>query len=328
MPSPERTGRRALVTGAAGFIGSALCEALVADGWRVTGVDAFIDSGPRAEREANLGGLADDPRFDLVEADLVTAPLEAMVAAADVVAHLAGRPGVRTSFGDGFAPCLRDNLTATQRVLEAAVAAGTGRVVWASSSSVYGDAGPGAADEHATPLQPRSPYAVSKRACEDLAAIARARGLDVVGLRYFTVYGPRQRRDMALRRMCEALCGGPGFTLLGDGRQVRDMTHVDDVVDATVRAMTATAPGPLYNVGGGEPVTLGEVITTLEGIAGTPLPLRRAPAARGDVAATRAGTGRARAELGWTPRVDLVDGLAGQLAWVRARGREPVAAPA
>ncbi len=328
MPSPDATGRRALVTGAAGFIGSTLCEALVADGWRVTGVDAFIDSGPRAEREANLAGLADDPRFDLVEADLATAPLDDLVASADVVAHLAGRPGVRSSFGAGFAPCLRDNLTATQRVLEAAAAAGTRRVVWASSSSVYGDAGPGAADEHATPLQPRSPYGVSKRACEDLAAIARARGLDVVGLRYFTVYGPRQRPDMAVRRMCEALCGGPGFTLLGDGAQVRDMTHVEDVVDATLRAMAASAPGPVYNVGGGEPVTLGEVITTLEGIAGMPLPRRRAPAARGDVARTRAGTGRARAELGWVPRVDLVDGLAGQLGWVRARTREPMAATA
>jgi nucleoside-diphosphate-sugar epimerase len=326
MPWPDHRAGHALVTGAAGFIGSALCEALVAEGWRVTGVDAFIDSGPRAEREAHLAGLGDEPRFDLVEADLADAPLGDLVAGADVVAHLAGRPGVRSSFGDGFAPCLRDNLTATQRILEAALEAGTRRVVWASSSSVYGDAGAAPADEHDTPLRPRSPYGVSKRACEDLAAIARTRGLDVVGLRYFTVYGPRQRPDMALRRMCEALCGGPGFTLLGDGAQVRDMTHVHDVVDATLRAMTAAAPAPVYNVGGGAPVALGEVIATLEAIAGAPLPLRRAPAARGDVARTSAGTGRARADLGWSPRVGLAEGLAGELAWVRARARVAAAA--
>ncbi len=321
MRWPERARRRALVTGAAGFIGSALSEALVADGWSVTGVDAFTGAGPRAEREDHLAALAGEPRFDLVEADLAAAPLEGLVRGADVVAHLAGRPGVRSSFGPGVAPCLRDNVIATGRLLRAAVAAGGRRVVWASSSSVYGDLAAGAADEHATPLRPRSPYAAGKRACEDLAAIARARGLDVVGLRLFTVYGPRQRPDMALRRMCEALCGGPPFTLLGDGAQARDMTHVDDVVEAVVRAMTAHAPGPVYNVGGGDPVALADVIAALEEIAGVPLPMRRAPAARGDVARTSAAIARARADLGWRPRVGLAEGLAGELAWVRSRAR-------
>jgi len=325
MPWPDAARPRAVVTGAAGFIGSTLCEALVADGWSVTGVDAFIDSGPRAERESHLTGLAGEPRFDLVEADLADDPLADVFAGAAVVAHLAGRPGVRASFGDGFTPCLRDNVLATQRVLDAAVAADAPRVVWASSSSVYGDVGPGAAGEDA-PLMPRSPYGVTKRACEDLAALARRRGLDVVGLRYFTVYGPRQRSDMAIRRMCEALCDGPAFTLMGDGAQVRDMTHVEDVVEATLRAMTAPRTGAVYNIGGGSPVTLRDVITALEAVAGVPLPLVAAPVAQGDVTRTAADTSRARDDLGWRPSVGLADGLVGELAWVRARAAVRAAA--
>lgn len=323
MPSPERP--RAVVTGCAGFIGSSLCEALVADGWRVGGVDAFRDTVPRAEREGNLEALARDPRFDLVEADLLDVDLPALVAGADAVVHLAGRPGVRGSFGDGVAAHLRDNVAATRRVLEASRTGRVGRVVWASSSSVYGDVGRGAARED-RPLDPRSPYAATKRRCEAMAAHARRRGLDVVGLRYFTVYGPRQRPDMAVRRMCEALAGGPPFTLLGDGRQVRDLTHVDDVVDATLRAMSARAASATYNVGGGAPVSLAGLVAALEDIAGTPLPLETAAAAAGDVGRTAADTTRARDELGWSPAVPLADGLAGQLAWVRERAGEVVPA--
>lgn len=323
MPSPERP--RALVTGCAGFIGSTLCEALVADGWRVSGVDAFRDTVPRGEREANVAALAREPRFDLVEADLLQIDLPAAVAGAAVVVHLAGRPGVRASFGEGFADYLSDNVAATHRVLDAARIAGVARVVWASSSSVYGDVGPGAAGEEHR-LDPRSPYAVTKRSCEDLAALARRRGLDVVGLRYFTVYGPRQRPDMAVRRMCEALAGGPAFTLLGDGSQVRDLTHVDDVVEATRRAMSAPGVSETYNVGGGAPVSLLGLIAGLEDAAGLPMPIEAATAAAGDVARTAADTTRARTELGWVPAVPLAEGLAGQLEWVRERAGEPVAA--
>ena len=322
MRSPER--RRAVVTGCAGFIGSTLCEALLVEGWSVTGVDAFTDTVPRAEREGNLSALGEEPRFDLVEADLLDLDLPAVLTGAHVVAHLAGRPGVRASFGDGFSAYLRDNVGATHRVLDAARTARVGRVVWASSSSVYGDVGPGAADE-GRPLDPRSPYALTKRGCEELAALARARGQDVVGLRYFTVYGPRQRPDMAVRRMCEALCGGTGFTLLGDGTQVRDMTHVDDVVDATLRAMSASRASATYNVGGGAPVSLAGIIAALEEIAGRPMPVRVAPVSAGDVARTAADTTRARVELGWRPAVPLNAGLAAQLAWVRERFGEPAA---
>jgi nucleoside-diphosphate-sugar epimerase len=316
VPPPER---RALVTGAAGFIGSTLCEALVADGWRVTGLDAFSGPTPRGERIANLARLAGEPGFELLEADLASADLARALRGAPRVVHLAGRPGVRSSFGDGAAPCRRDNLEATRRLLDAARAAGVPRLVWASSSSVYGDAPRGRARERGTPARPISPYGAAKRACEEHAARARARGLSCVGLRLFTVYGPRQRPDMAVRRMCEALAGGPPFTVHGDGSAARDLTHVDDAVDAALRALAAEAPAALYNVGGGSPASLREIAGALGEIAGRPVPVRRGPPARGDVRRSWADTARARRDLGWRPRVSLADGLASQLLWVVAR---------
>jgi len=325
MPRPEP--RRALVTGCAGFIGSTLCEALVREGWRVTGVDAFTDSYPRADKEANLAGLAGEAGFHLVEADLAGADLAPMLGGAPAVVHLAGRPGVRSSFGAGSAACRRDNVLATRRLMEAARPAGVPRVVWASSSSVYGEGGPGPAREGATPVRPVSPYGVSKLACEELGRRARARGLCTVGMRFFTVYGPRQRPDMALRRMCEAACGGPAFPLHGDGSQARDMTHVDDAVDAVLRALAARRPAALYNVGGGRPASVREALSIVSAIAGAPVALVSAGPAPGDVRRTAADTTLARRDLGWRPRVDLVAGLAGELSWVRGRSRPP-AAPA
>ena len=232
--------------------------------------------------------------------------------------HLAGQPGVRASFGAGFAGCAADNLGATQAVLEAARATGARRVVWASSSSVYGDApsGPAARTRRRAP---RSPYGVTKLACEGLAPIARSGGLSVTGLRYFTVYGPRQRPDMAVRRMCEALAGGPAFPLLGDGDQSRDVTHVADAADATLRAATAAEVADVYNVGGGQEASLAELMAELAALAGRPVPVLRRDPAPGDVRHTAADTTRARRELGWRPRVGLREGLAGELAWVRSR---------
>ncbi len=311
--------RRAVVTGAAGFIGSHLCERLVADGWRVTGIDCFSDYYAREDKLSNLSGLSGEPAFDLVERDLAGDGWEPALGGAGTVFHLAAQAGVRDSFGTGFARYARDNILATQRVFEAAVAAGATRVVWASSSSVYGDAEAHPCREASTPTLPRSPYGVTKRACEDLARVYRGRGLAITGLRYFTVYGPRQRPDMAIRRICEALDSGGRFGMFGDGSQSRDFTFVADAVDATVRAAHAGSPAEIYNIGGGEESTLSRVIATLERCADRPLGIDFLPLQRGDVRRTSADVSLAGRDLGWSPGVPLHQGLAAQLAWVRSR---------
>jgi UDP-glucuronate 4-epimerase len=311
--------RRALVTGAAGFIGSHLCERLVAEGWSVLGVDAFTPYYDRADKLANLSALRGASRFALVEDDLADMDLAPLLRDVGTVFHLAAQPGVRLSFGEGFARYTSDNILATQRVLEAAADAGVSRVVWASSSSVYGDAEAYPCVEDETPTRPRSPYGVTKRACEDLAAIYRNGGLTTVGLRYFTVYGPRQRPDMAMRKLCEALLDGAPFPLYGDGSQSRDFTHVGDAVDATFRAALADDPAAVYNIGGGHEATLREIVELLEGLSGRSAVLDRRPDQAGDVRRTAADTSRAAADLAWEPSVGLREGLRSELDWVEAR---------
>jgi len=312
------------VTGAAGFIGSHLCERLVADGWRVTGIDCFTDYYAREDKVGNLQGLSSEPAFDLLERDLTGDGWQHAVNGAAATFHLAAQAGVRGSFGDSFMDYASNNVVATQRVLEAVSTAGSGRVVWASSSSVYGDAERHPCDERSTPTLPRSPYGVTKRACEDLARVYRKRGLAISGLRYFTVYGPRQRPDMAIRRICDALVDGGTFKVFGDGLQSRDFTYVTDAVDATVRAALTDRPADVYNVGGGDEATLARVIATLEQIAGRSLDVDRRPAERGDVRRTSADVTLARRTLGWSAAMPLEQGLAAQLAWVQTRHRAPV----
>jgi UDP-glucuronate 4-epimerase len=307
--------RRAVVTGAAGFIGSHLCERLINDGWHVVGVDCFRDYYARVAKEENLVGLARDPAFALVEADVTAESWRFVLARDDIVFHLAAQPGVRGSFGASFARYARDNVVATQRVFEAARDASSRRVVWASSSSVYGDAPDYPCSEQAA-TRPRSPYGVTKRACEDLASVYRDNGLDIVGLRYFTVYGPRQRPDMAVRLMCDAVASGMTFTAYGDGSQSRDLTFVTDACDATVRAALARHPAPLYNVGGGTEATVAGILATVEQLAGRPIELIRVAHQRGDVQRTAADTTAARRDLGWRPVVDLEEGLRRELEWV------------
>jgi UDP-glucuronate 4-epimerase len=319
---------RVVITGCAGFIGSHLAERMLAEGWRVTGVDAFTPYYPAADKEANLASVAADPRFDLVRADVATTALGTVFAGRPVVVHLAAQPGVRGSFGDGFERYLHDNLRGTQRLFEAARDTGCPRVVYASSSSVYGDAPAYPCSEDTTATRPRSPYGVTKLACESLADVYRGSGLDVVGMRYFTVYGPRQRPDMALRRLCEAGFGGAPFVLHGDGSAVRDFTHVADAVDATLRAVTAPDPGTVLNVGGGVEASMAAVIGTIEDLLGRPLPIRRGPEQPGDVRRTGADTAAARARLEWSPRVPLRAGIASELDWVRERHPAPARVPA
>jgi nucleoside-diphosphate-sugar epimerase len=303
---------RYVVTGAAGFVGSHLAEALLADGHEVRGLDCLTPYYDPRLKEENAAGL-DLERLDLAEDDVD-------LSGADAVFHLAGQPGVR-SFGAVFPDYLRDNVLATQRVLEAAAAAGV-RVVLASSSSVYGDAERFPTGEDVEP-RPVSPYGVTKLACEHLArTYAKSFGLDAVTLRYFTVYGPRQRPDMAFARMIAALGAGRPFELYGDGTRSREFTFVADAVRATTAALGAPS-GAVYNVGGGSEASMDEAIQALSRVAGRELEVDRAPAAAGDMRRTAADTSRIRSELGWSPTTGLEDGLRLQWEWAAAR----VAAP-
>jgi UDP-glucuronate 4-epimerase len=300
-----------VVTGAAGFIGSHLTEALLADGHDVVAVDCFTDYYDPAKKEENAAGF-DVSRLDLAEHELA---LDGF----DGVFHLAGQPGVR-SFGTVFDDYVRRNLVATQRVFDSAARAGV-RVVFASSSSVYGDTERYPTAEHAHPA-PISPYGITKLGCEQLAyAYARSFGLDTVLLRYFTVYGPRQRPDMAFARIVDALARGASFELYGDGLQSRSFTYVADAVAATVAAMNG--PAELYNVGGGAEATMRDAIATLERVSGRTLAVVEKPAAAGDVRRTAADTQRIERDLGWRATTTLEDGLRAQWEWASAR----VAAP-
>jgi UDP-glucuronate 4-epimerase len=300
---------RYVVTGAAGFIGSHLAETLAGAGHQVVGVDCFTDYYDPAQKEENARGL-DVRRLDLAEEALD-------LAGVDGVFHLAGQPGVR-SFGDVFPLYVRRNLLATHRVFEAAAAAGV-RVVFASSSSVYGDAEAYPTPEDAVP-QPISPYGITKLSCEHLArAYATGFALDAVALRYFTVYGPRQRPDMFFRRVCDALLDGGSFEIYGSGEQSRSFTEVGDAVDATIAAMERAPAGALYNVGGGDEASMLEAIALLEQVSGRTLDVRHVRAATGDVRRTKADVRRIGADLGWEPRTRLADGLARMWSWASAR---------
>jgi UDP-glucuronate 4-epimerase len=300
---------RYLVTGAAGFIGSHLTEALVERGHEVVSVDCFTDYYDPALKEENARGF-DVSRLDLAEENLA---LDGF----DGVFHLAGQPGMR-SFGDVFEDYVRRNLLVSRRVFEAASAAGV-RVVFASSSSVYGDAERYPTPEAAEP-RPLSPYGITKVGCEQLAyAYGKNFRLDAVVLRYYTFYGPRQRPDMALARIVDALARGSSFELYGDGMQSRSFTYVADGVDATISAMERATAGMVYNVGGGREATMREAIGLLETIAGRSLDVVERPAAAGDMRRTAPDVARAERDLGWRATTSLEDGLRAQWEWASSR---------
>lgn len=309
---------RYLVTGAAGFIGSHLCVHLQRRGDAVLGVDAFTDYYSGALKRANLAWAQRPGRLELIEDDLATVDIAALLHDVDGVFHLAAQPGVRPSWGNEFEYYLRDNFLATQRVFVAAVAGGL-RVVYASSSSVYGDAERYPTSEDVIP-RPISPYGITKLGCEHLArSFARERGLDAVGLRYFTVFGPRQRPDMAFTKLVRAAVCGETFEVLGDGNQSRDFTFVEDAVAATVAAMELGRSGVNYNVGGGAETTLQKVIDMVQELSGQVVQIRRRPRAAGDVRRTASDTARIREDTGWTPRTSVANGLAEQLEWMRSQ---------
>jgi UDP-glucose 4-epimerase len=313
---------RCVVTGVAGFIGSSLADRLVADGLDVLGVDGFTENYARSTKEANLVGLRDAARFRLVEGDLMELDLRRLLDGVTVIFHLAGEPGVRSSWGASFRRYVERNVLVTQRLLEAADTLPLKRFVFASSSSIYGDVARLPVDEDEVP-RPISPYGVTKLAAEHLTRVYGRNGLaPTVALRYFTVYGPRQRPDMAFHRFIRGMLSNSELTLHGDGEQTRDFTFVDDVVDATLAAGLGADVGiewgRTYNVGGGSRVSLNAVIGTLERIIGTPARVAHQPDQPGDVRHTYADCSAARADLGFAPKYDLRSGLAAEVAWMRA----------
>ncbi len=304
---------RVLVCGAAGFIGSHLVERLLADGHEVIGVDAFTGYYARWRKERNLAGALGREGFRLIEGDLARMDLEGLLRRADRVVHLAGEPGVRRSWGPNFPKYLERNVLSTERLLEAAVRGGVERFVYASSSSVYGSDRGGPVREE-DPRRPASPYALSKLAAEELVGLyARERGIPATVLRYFTVYGPRQRPEMGLSQFISAAYRERPVKIFGDGSQRRDMTFVGDAVDATAAALDA--PPGVYNVGGGTRASVDEMLEAVRRVTGRTVEASYGPAAPGDVRSTWADSGRAARVLGYRPRVGLEEGIAAQAGW-------------
>ena len=309
---------RVVVTGAAGFIGSHLSERLLAAGHEVVGIDCFADYYEKARKEQNLETSRSNDRFHFAASDLVEADLGPLLDGAAVVYHLAGQPGVRPSWGNQFDRYVRDNVIATQRLLEALKDVPIKRFVFAGSSSVYGDAERFPTKETALP-RPVSPYGVTKLAAEHLTLLyTRNFGIPAVSVRYFTVYGPRQRPDMAFSRFMQAMTAGEDIEVFGDGEQTREFTYVSDAVDGTIKASTADVVGEIFNLGGGSRVTVNKVLATLEEISGLSVRRQNLPAAPGDPRHTGASINLARERLGWEPRVSLREGLAKQWEWFRA----------
>ena len=314
---------RSIVTGAAGFVGSHLSERFLDLGHQVVGVDCFTEFYDRRLKEANLAKVRDEARFHLVEDDLLSLDLEALLAGADYVFHLAAQAGVRASWGKSFAGYIRNNIAATQRLLEAAKGAKIKKLVYASSSSVYGDARELPVTEETLP-RPVSPYGVTKLAAEHLCSLyAQIYGVPVVSLRLFTVYGPRQRPDMAIQRFLLASLSGEPVTIFGDGSQTRDFTFVDDVIEAHVLAMEAPADERAVNVCGGSRVSINELLALVGEVTGRSLQVEHEPAAPGDARHTLGDNSRARRVLGFRPRARLADGLAAQWQWLSEGASAP-----
>lgn len=307
---------KALVTGAAGFIGSHLTGALIDRGASVTGIDCFTDYYARSLKEANLEANRGRPGFRFVEARLQEADLPALLEGVTHVFHLAAQAGVRKSWGADFRIYTDNNVDASQRLLEACVGRPLHRFVYASSSSLYGDNVAIPMREDALP-QPVSPYGVTKLAAEQLCYLYHVNhGVPATSVRYFTVYGPRQRPDMAFNRFLRAALAGDPITLYGDGEQTRDFTFVSDAVAATVAAGERGVPGRAYNIGGGSRVSINQVLDLIGRLAGRPLDIRREAAQKGDMRDTFADTSLARADLGFVPAVALEEGIEAEYRWL------------
>ena len=308
---------RALVTGAAGFIGSHLAERLLDQGAEVVAVDAFTNSYPRWIKELNVRRILRHPACTFIEGDLAQMELQDPLKGVEQVFHQAAWAGVRSSWGSAFEVYVRNNVLSTQRLLEAAKDASISKFIFASSSSIYGDAETFPTSETAVP-RPTSPYGVTKLAAEHLCYLYRRRfGIPVVSLRYFTVFGPRQRPDMAFQIFIRGLLMGQSIEIFGDGEQTRDFTYVDDIVTANLLAAEKGRLGRVYNIAGGVEVTVNEVVRTLSCLTGKIVPVHNRQTQGGDARRTAADTSLARAALGYEPMVGLEEGLKREVGWVR-----------
>jgi len=306
------------VTGAAGFIGSHLCERLLTLGHQVVGIDSFTDYYERARKEQNLAGAKANPDFTFEELDLVEAKLQEALRGASVVYHLAGQDGVRPRSGGQFDRYVRNNIIATQRLLEALKETPVDRLVFAGSSSVYGDAEMFPTKESALP-RPVSPDGVTKLAAEHMTLLyAQNFGVPAVSVRYFPVFGPRQRPDMAFARFMQALVDREAIEVFGDGEQTREFTYISDAIEGTLKAASADVTGQVFNLGGGSRSTINGVLATLEDISGLKAHKQMLPAVAGEPRHTGASINLARERLGWEPRVSLREGLTKQWEWFQA----------
>ncbi len=307
---------KCLVTGAAGFIGSRLSLRLLQEGFPVTGIDCFTDYYARELKEQNLAPLQDQKGFRFIPEDINTLDLLDLIPEVDAVFHMAAQAGVRASWGTSFSEYTRNNIEATQKLLEASKQSGIEKFVYASSSSVYG-ASPELPSRETSPTRPYSPYGVSKLAAEHLCILYAANyGVPTVSLRFFTVYGPGQRPDMAFHKFLKAVAQDQPVTVYGNGEQTRDFTYIDDIVDANLAALTRGRPGEVYNVGGGHRRTLKDLFPIFEQVTGRNLRIEWHNQQKGDVPHTSADIARAALDLGYAPKTALEDGLEEEWKWI------------
>lgn len=309
---------KCVVTGAAGFLGSHISENLLASGYDVVGIDCFIDYYPRAIKEKNLQNARQHPHFTFLEQNLLHVDLDNLLNDVDYIFHQAAQAGVRASWGKDFDIYTANNITATQRLLEACKNRNIKRLIYASSSSVYGDVKEFPMRETMYP-QPVSPYGVSKLAAEHLCYLYwKNFGIPTISLRYFTVYGPRQRPDMGFNKFITAMLHGKEIPRYGDGEQTRDFTFYSDAVQANIASMTHGQPGGVYNIGGGSRVTVNHVLSLLEQIMGVKANIVDKGGQKGDVRHTYADTSRAQTDLGYAPHVRLEEGLRQEYEWLKS----------
>lgn len=308
-----------LVTGCAGFVGSHLAERLLADGNEVIGVDNFSDYYPRKAKERNMEGFIGDRNFKFIEGDILEVDLRKFLKGVDVIFHEAGQGGVRGSWGKSFDPYVKNNIISTQLLLEASRAKKLRKFVYASSSSVYGDA-ESLPTKESTLLKPVSPYGVSKLAAENLCYLyCRNYGIPAISLRYFTVYGPRQRPDEAFNKFIRALLQGNEISVYGDGTQTRDFTFISDVVDANLLAMKSGFSGETFNIGGGSRISLNDTIKAIEKATGHTARMKHTETQKGDVKHTAADISKARKMLGYNPRIGFEKGIKEEVEWLKGQ---------